>query len=168
MNKNLEFRSGTIADVKQLKALSLASYGQYAHVLTPENWLKLETALQDEDALLELIKKSHTFVCEHDDKIVGMAFLITSGNQTDIFESEWSYIRMVGVHPDYSRRGIARKLTELCIEKSKDLNEKFIALHTSEFMDAARHLYESLGFKQIREIPDRLGKKYWLYLLHLS
>lgn len=47
-------------------------------------------------------------------------------------------------------------------------NERTIALHTSEFMDAARHIYESVGFVKVKEIPARYGKKYWLYLLEIS
>jgi len=35
-------------------------------------------------------------------------------------------------------------------------------------MDKARHIYESLGFKILKEIVPRLGKKYWLYTLDLS
>ena len=74
---------------------------------------------------------------------------------------------MVGVHPTYTGRGIARKLTGMCIDKARELNENVITLHTSEFMDAARHIYESLGFTVLKELAPRLGKKYWLYTLDL-
>jgi ribosomal protein S18 acetylase RimI-like enzyme len=168
MSDNLIYRPGTSNDVRQLKELSLASYGKYANVLTPHNWFKLNTNLNNEETFIDLINKSHSFVCVDEDRIVGMAFLLPSGNPTDIFEKEWSYIRMVGVHPDYAGQGIARRLTEKCIEKAKEIKEKTIALHTSEFMDAARHLYESMGFKVLKEIPNRLGKRYWLYRLYLD
>ncbi|MDX2173612.1 MAG: hypothetical protein SFY56_10845 [Bacteroidota bacterium] len=36
----------------------------------------------------------------------------------------------------------------MCIAHAKQNNEKTIALHTSEFMDAARHIYEGLGFNR--------------------
>ncbi len=84
-----------------------------------------------------------------------------------MFKAEWSYIRLVGVDPDYRGKGIAKNLTEMCLEFAKKTKEKIIALHTSEFMDAARHIYESLGFKVLREIEPRLGKRYWLYTLEL-
>ena len=168
MKEDLIYRSGTANDIKQLQKLSLASYGQYADVLTPENWHKLNTNLNKEETFIELVNKSHCFVCVDVDKIVGMAFLLPGGNPTDIFEKEWSYIRMVGVHPGYAGKGIARRLTEKCIEKAKELNERTIALHTSEFMNAARHLYQNMGFKILKEIPNRLGKRYWLYTLHLD
>jgi hypothetical protein len=35
-------------------------------------------------------------------------------------------------------------------------------------MDTARHIYESVGFKVLKEIDQRLGKRYWLYKLDLN
>ena len=97
-----------------------------------------------------------------------MAFIIASGNPWEIFKAEWSYIRMVGVNPNYGGQGIAKTLTGMCINHARQTNEKIIALHTSEFMNAARHIYESLGFKVLQEIEPRFGKKYWLYTLNIN
>jgi ribosomal protein S18 acetylase RimI-like enzyme len=108
-------------------------------------------------------------VCENESKeIVGMAFLVSSGYPTDIYQKDWASIRFVSVHPSYSGQGIGRQLTERCIELARGNNEKTIALHTSEMMHKARHIYESLGFTILREIESRLGKKYWLYTLDLT
>lgn len=35
-------------------------------------------------------------------------------------------------------------------------------------MDAARHIYESLGFQVLKEIDQQLGKRYWLYKIDLT
>ena len=75
---------------------------------------------------------------------------------------------MVGVKPKYRGQAIAKTLTQMCIDFAKQSNEKTIALHTSEFMDAARHIYEGIGFKVLKEIPPLFGKKYWLYTLELN
>ncbi|HNA97805.1 MAG TPA: hypothetical protein PK421_11240, partial [Chitinophagaceae bacterium] len=56
---------------------------------------------------------------------------------------------------------------QLCIDMALQNNETEMALHTSEMMDAARFIYESIGFKIFREIDSRLGKRYWLYKLDL-
>ncbi len=167
MTEKLFYRSGSLEDFNQLKDLGIASYGQYAKNLTSENWERLNKFLHDENSLLDLLQNSSPFVCVDNSRIVGMAYLLSSGHPTEIYQQDWSYIRMVGVHPDYAGKGIAKKLTQLCIKKAKACNEKTIALHTSEFMDAARHIYESLGFKILKEIPPRYGKKYWLYTLEL-
>ncbi len=100
--------------------------------------------------------------------IVGAAYLIPHNNPTKIFKKEWAYLRMVAVNPNYQGQGIAKALTKNCIDFARKNNETTIALHTSEFMDAARHIYENIGFKVRQEIPPLFGKKYWLYTLDLS
>jgi len=35
-------------------------------------------------------------------------------------------------------------------------------------MDAARHIYEKMGFKRIKELQPIFGKRYWLYHLNLN
>jgi len=55
----------------------------------------------------------------------------------------------------------------MCIDFARSSDEKTVALHTSEYMNAARHIYESLGFRQIRELEPRYGKRYWIYKLEL-
>lgn len=168
MVNQLSYRTGSEDDLKQLQKLGIASYGQYAKVLTPENFAILDAFLHNEQAWRDLFEKATSFVSVDHDVIVGMAYLISSGNPTDIYQEDWCYIRMVGVHPHYTGRGIAKTLTKVCIDKAKEWNEKTIALHTSEFMDAARHIYESLGFKVLKEIPPRFGKRYWVYTLDIS
>lgn len=161
------FRTGSTADLERLQKLGLNSYGEFKDVLSEENWNKLHTSLSRESLYRELLSTSTSFVCEKDEEIVGMAFLIPAGNPTDIFEKEWSYIRMVGVHTAHAGNGIGKRLTQMCIDHARQTGEKIIALHTSEFMDAARYIYEKIGFKRIKELPLRLGKKYWLYQLEL-
>jgi ribosomal protein S18 acetylase RimI-like enzyme len=164
----MPFREGSIHDLEQCMQLGIASYQQYSQILTAENWEKLNGFLHDKEGLANMISKYILFVCESENKIVGMAFFIPSGNPFDIYQDDWSYIRYVGVHPGHTKKGVGKKLVEMCIEKAKELNEKIITLHTSEFMQAAIHLYESLGFTILKEIPPRFGKRYWLYKLELE
>lgn len=162
-----KFRQGTIADIQQLLALGLDSFGTHRTALTEENWLKLQSGLSDESRYVDLLSKAKCFVCENDNTIIGMAFLVPNGNPTEVFAADWCYLRMVGVSPEHSGQGIARKLTQICLDYAKQADEKTVALHTSEFMDAARHIYEGLGFVRIKEIPSMFGKQYWLYRLEL-
>lgn len=165
--RTLTYREGTIADKEQLKQLGIVSYGQYKPRLSEAHFATLHRNLSNDGKAEALIRGSKCFVCLDGDTIVGMAYIVSSGHPWDIFEAGWSYIRMVGVNPHYQGRGIARQLTNQCINHARHTNEKTIALHTSEMMDAARHIYESLGFKKLREIEPRFGKRYWLYLLEL-
>jgi ribosomal protein S18 acetylase RimI-like enzyme len=163
----LVYREGSLADREQVKALGLLSYGQFSEILGEEGWTKMKNGISDDDRWIGLLRDSKSFICLANDKIVGMAFIVPSGNPWQVFEAGWSYIRMVGVDPEFRGKGIAKELTRRCIEHAKTSGEKIIALHTSEFMDTARHIYESLGFKVLREIDPLFGKRYWLYLLEL-
>jgi ribosomal protein S18 acetylase RimI-like enzyme len=165
--QELVYRPAILDDIDQLILLGLISYGHQRQEYSSEAWDKMKSGISDQQRWIDLINKSKSFVCVDKDKIVGMAFLMPSGNAWDIFPAEWSYIRMVGVEPAYQGKGIAKTLTKMCIEAAKQNHEKIIALHTSEMMHAARHVYESLGFKILKEIEPRFGKRYWLYTLQL-
>jgi ribosomal protein S18 acetylase RimI-like enzyme len=165
----LNYRKGSLADLQELKELGLKAYGQFQQVLTPDNWEKFRAGLADENKLIELVSISTVFICETEKKkIIGMAILVPSGHPMGFFLADWSSIRRVGVDTDYRGHGIAKQLTRLCIDHARQANEKYISLHTSEFMNDARHIYESLGFKMARPIDDLFGKKYWLYLMELE
>ncbi len=164
----VSYRRATAKDIDALQALKIASYSEYESVLTLENWTTLNGFLHNKKLMEALANQSTVFVCEAEQEIVGMAFIVPSGNPTPIFSSDWSHIRMVGVHPRFRGQGIAKMLTQMCVHHARITNEKTIALHTSEFMDAARHIYESLGFKVLKEIAPLYGKMYWIYTLELS
>jgi ribosomal protein S18 acetylase RimI-like enzyme len=163
----LTYRKGTTADREQLKALAFMAYGKYRGQLSEENWLLMEKNIDSEQNWDDLM--AHIpFVCADGDRVVGMAFLYTSGHPNEIYPADWSYIRMVGIHKDYEGQGIARKLTVQCIEEARRLGEQTIALHTSELMNAARHIYESVGFREVRDLGVRFGIRYWLFKLELA
>jgi ribosomal protein S18 acetylase RimI-like enzyme len=163
----LNYRGAEATDIPDLIDLGLKSYGQFADTLGEEHWSKMEQAIRDRSMWIKLLDVSAGFVATHDWRIVGMAFLIPSGNPNELFQPDWSYIRMVGVDIDFSNQGIARMLTSKCLDEAKRRGERYVALHTSEFMDAARHLYESLGFRRLKEISARFGRRYWIYILEL-
>lgn len=167
MAKALMYRRATLADLEQVKHLGLISYGQFTGILGVENWNLMKNAIDNNENWEHILADSTGFVCCDNKKIVGMAFIFPSGKGWHFFKPEWSYIRMVGVDPAYSGKGIAKTLTQKCIDHAKQNGEKIIALHTSEFMDAARHIYESAGFKVKEPLEERFGKKYWLYVKEL-
>lgn len=168
MKRDLQYRLATEDDITALQQLGQLAYGQFKDELTAENWAALEANLSSEAVYRTLLELSKSFVCIHQDKPVGMAFLVPSGNPNDIYPEDWSYIRFVGVHPGYTGSGIGRALTVQCIDAARLNGEKIIGLHTSEMMHAARHIYESLGFCQCKELSPRFGKRYWLYRMLLK
>lgn len=165
---NLSFRIAQIGDQKSLRALALLAYGDFEKDLSSENWKVFQQNLAAEETYVKMLSIAKCFVCEVEDKIVGVAYFVPSGYPTDIFAADWSYLRMVGVDPTYRGKGIGVQLTQHCIAFAKQSKEKIIALHTAEFMPAARAIYEKLGFRKVRELKPLFGKRYWLYHLRLD
>lgn len=168
MKEAYTYRLAGKPDLTALKQVGLLSYGQYKDLLGTDHWTTMASNLGNETTYLKLLETARCFVCEKDNSLVGMAYLVPSGNPTAVFQADWCYIRMAGVIPAHEGKGIGRALIQHCIRFAKEAGEKTIALHTSEFQQAARHLYESLGFIRIREIEKIYGKRYFLYTLSLS
>ncbi len=167
MKSDFIYRQANSSDFDKLKSLGIESYSEFSKVLTTENWNKMNSFLENNDNLSKLINQSAVFVCEKDTDIIGMIYLVPSGNPTELFQENWSYIRFLGVNTKFRGNGIGKKLTDLCMEYAKETNERYIALHTSEFMDSARTIYEKKGFRKTKEI-EYLGKRYWIYLFQLN
>jgi ribosomal protein S18 acetylase RimI-like enzyme len=151
----------------QLKELGIRSYSPLMTGMSLEYQNQMTAFLHNEEGLLDLLQKSKCFVCISGEQIIGMAYLIPKGHPSGMYKAEWAYIRKVGVDPAYQGKGIARHLMNRCIAHAKKFGEKILALHTSEAMPDAIHLYESLGFKIIQEIEPRYGLRYWLYTMDL-
>jgi ribosomal protein S18 acetylase RimI-like enzyme len=160
------YRKGGLKDLKKIQNLTLLAYGQFKNIITKENWQEWEEKFNNESTYTQLFDVGTCFVCDRKDEIAGVAFIIPKGNPYKWFDANWSYIRLVGVNPKSAGIGIGRKLTELCIEEARKNGENTIALHTSEFQDAARHIYESLGFQKLKEF-ELFEKKYWIYTISL-
>jgi ribosomal protein S18 acetylase RimI-like enzyme len=164
----MKIRNGNINDLTSVRKLAQNTWKQFEKDLSNENWDILSSNLSNENLYKDLLLNSKSFICENETReIIGMSFLVASGNPTEIYNEKQCYIRFVTVSEEYKGLNIGQKLTEECIEFARKNGEKKIALHTSEFMDKARYIYEKLGFKIIKEIEPRYGKKYWLYEMNL-
>lgn len=164
----MKIRKGNIGDLISVKQLGQNTWKQFKEELSIEYWNELSKTISNEKLYKDLLENSTSFVCENETgEIIGMSFLVASGNPTEIYNSEQCYIRFVTVSEKYKGLKIGQKLTEECIDFARKNGEKKIALHTSEFMDKARYIYGKLGFKIIKEIEPRFGKKYWLYEMNL-
>lgn len=78
-------------------------------------------------------------------------------------------IHMLGVHPDYNRRGVAKKMVQFCIEQAKACGGKAIRLDVLYGNAPANRLYEQFGFKKLETVtmfyPDTGYTDFELYEL---
>jgi ribosomal protein S18 acetylase RimI-like enzyme len=168
MSNHFIYREGINEEKETLKQLGILSYNQFSKILSPADWDTMDRFLNNDKMWDQLVNNSKIFVCEDNGKMIGMAYLVPSGNPTHIYPADWSYVRMVGVDPAYRGKGIAKRLTQMCVDYARQSNEKIVGLHTSEKMDDARHIYESVGFAKYKEIDPIYGMKYWVYKLELT
>ncbi|MBA3663172.1 MAG: GNAT family N-acetyltransferase [Bacteroidetes bacterium] len=163
----LNYRRAHPHERELLKELAMQSFGSYESLHLPIYVEVMKTNLADEANWDQILTQSIPFVCENNNTIIGMACLFSSKNPTDIFPAHTSYIRLLAVNQNYTGKGVAKKLVAECIKEARETGEKTVMLHTAEFMTAAQHIYENLGFIRVKELPERYGKKYWLYELAL-
>ncbi|MEX1047360.1 MAG: GNAT family N-acetyltransferase [Actinomycetota bacterium] len=64
-----------------------------------------------------------------------------------------AHIRMLGVHPEARRGGAGRALMWGAIERARAEGKERLTLNTTQRMQAAKAMYESLGFDRG---PDRI------------
>ncbi|MET3875054.1 hypothetical protein [Chitinophaga sp. OAE865] len=96
----LIYRKATALDAVAIWELSLASYSQFATVLSQEHWEKMRQGLSDHAGLPLLMNNAATFVCDTGSELVGVMFLVPSGNPTPIYRptglisTGWRCIRL--------------------------------------------------------------------------
>lgn len=71
---------------------------------------------------------------------------LVGGHEREPLARDEAHVRMLGVSPDARRRGVARRLMEACIEEARRRGKRRLTLGTTARMEAAHHLYASMGF----------------------
>lgn len=101
-------------------------------------------------------ERTTVLIAVRDGRIVGSATLELEarvGDEGDPLAPDEAHVRMLGVHPEARRSGVATKLIEACIERARAAGKTRLTLHTTPRMRAAQAMYERLGF---RRLPDRV------------
>lgn len=167
MSNTYSYRRATVAEAVALQELTLRAYGKYETVLGPAAWQQMQSGLSRSELYQELLERATCFVCEKNNRLVGMVFLVPSGKASALFAAEWASIRLLGVDPEHSGRGIAQVLMRLCLGAAQRQGECWLALHTGLYQQPAARLYEQLGFRFHRELEPIFGQAYRLYLTEI-
>ena len=92
---------------------------------------------------------------------------IPGGHPRPPLEPDQAHVRMLGVDPDFQRRGVARLLMEACLEEARRAGKRRITLETTEAMTVAHSLYESMGFTRGEDLVFDDGFRLRTYELAL-
>jgi ribosomal protein S18 acetylase RimI-like enzyme len=162
-----------LEELENIGSLAVAAYQEYAKSLSEDNWEIMRTNLSN---IAEIAKVGQLIVAKRDNldknsqrsELIGVVIYCPPGHSDPgIFQSEWASIKMLSVASQYRGQGIGAQLCLECIDRARQDNAEIIALHTSELMVAARGMYAKLGFELDIELPQRLGLRYWRYVMRL-
>jgi ribosomal protein S18 acetylase RimI-like enzyme len=151
-------------DAGAVNAVALAAFAQYCDIY--DDWQTLSLGV---GAMASLSQHAEIVVAENEQEVVGAVAYCPPGSmpRADFFEPDWSIIRMLVVLPSARGEGVGRRLTGECIARAARDGAEVIALHTSPVMEVALSMYLRMGFNLARELPDRFGVPYGLYLMQV-
>ncbi|MHA1186140.1 MAG: GNAT family N-acetyltransferase [Candidatus Heimdallarchaeota archaeon] len=100
----------------------------------------------------EPIINEASFALFYKEKLIGLSRLLPKYEETD------GYLAPIGIIPEYRRKGLAKELLKLSIQKLKMLNYQTMSFYVSSNNHSAISFYEKLGFKAQIKIASLIGK----------
>ncbi|WP_050182644.1 GNAT family N-acetyltransferase [Domibacillus robiginosus] len=145
----IAIRQALPGEIESIREQRIKSYEEHAKKIPAEHWEALKSAVSsnaDEQEGVELI------VAVEEEEVIGSVALFPA--RSDAYKGlvdmlDYPEIRMLAVTPQARNKGAAKALINECIRRTKESGHSYIGLHTADFMEAAVHLYERLGFVRL-------------------
>lgn len=150
-----QIREARKEELPEVEALVKAAYQEF-QPLMPEaawkNWMaNISAALQAPGGLV--------LVAEREGRVEGAVTFFPDAGQAH--QGHWpagaGAIRLLAVRPASRGWGYGVRLTQACLNRARELGIGTIYLYTGTFMEAARHIYEKLGFQRAPEFDGTPG-----------
>ena len=142
---DLVVRRATAADHDAAGAVTVAAYAEFVH--GPDDFyvaLLRDAARRDREAEL--------WVAERAGEVLGTVTLALEGSPwREIGEPGEGEFRMLAVDPTARRQGIGEALSQLVLDRFRELGAHAIVLSSLAEMTAAHRIYERLGYQRIPE-----------------
>jgi ribosomal protein S18 acetylase RimI-like enzyme len=147
---NLIIRDAHAGELDEVARLIVDSYRQYQQYLPPPRW---QWYVEDMMNVRGRLDQSELIVAEEEGHLAGAVTLFLKGSKSALegWPQGWASIRLLAVHPAFRSRGVGQALMDECVRRCRRLGVLTIGLHTTEYMEVARRMYERMGFKRAPE-----------------
>jgi ribosomal protein S18 acetylase RimI-like enzyme len=153
-------------EYEKVAELTIQAYEEFAPDLMEDEWERYRLDLANVEGRS---KEAKIIVAEQDGQLVGsVAYFPPGTRDPQVFPPDWSWIRVLAVHPSHRGKGIGRLLTKECIERARKDGATSIGLYTTQVMEVAKTMYERMGFERQEEYEWRPGLKAWSYAMTLN
>ena len=128
---------------------------------TPEEWAVFDAVLSEihaesgfsAEVSRELVKRYHARRRKLGERMyIGLLGGVGAGAVTLVPRNKIAFIAEVGTRPTFRRRGVARTLVEEVSSIGLQMGIPYVGLSTAWENEAARALYETLGYRPVGEL----------------
>jgi ribosomal protein S18 acetylase RimI-like enzyme len=155
MDADVHIREGTAAEQDRVEALVKEAYREFKPLFPAEVW----QAWMDNVGETVHSPAGVIIVAESAGKIQGVVKFYPEASLAAMgkWPPEAASMRILAVHPDSRGKGYGTLLARECVRRAAALKIATIYLYTGHFLQAARHIYEKLGFKRAPEFDRDPG-----------
>ena len=148
-----EIRPARPEEHEEVGRVTALAYREFADTAS---WHRYLEVIADVDARAHV---GVVLVAVEDDRILGSATVELHDRIEDDdppLPPDEAEIRMLGVDPAERGRGVARAIMEASLAWASEAGKTRMRLHTTQRMEAARAMYESMGFERLSDwvFPD--------------
>jgi len=166
---DLVIREARPSEAETVGRLVQAAYAQYESSYPAGAWKRYFEMLGRMDGHFE---KAQVLIAEMGGRLAGSVTFYPDGSLSGQGEwpPRWAGMLRLAVLPEHRGRGVGRALVEECIARCRKLGIETLGLHTTEWMDVARGMYERMGFvrDQSFDFVPRAGVYAFGYRLDLG
>jgi ribosomal protein S18 acetylase RimI-like enzyme len=152
----ISLREAKPEELEAVEALVIAAYQEFQSLFPEKVWAawmdNIRQVIQGKAGMLLV-------AADEQGKLHGAVKFYPDAKQAvlGVWPPGSASMRILAVHPASRERGLGKLLVQECLRRARDLNVRAIYLYTGSFMEAARHLYESLGFERAPEFDRDPG-----------